>query len=55
MKETLIKLLLNLVKKEQIISFVAGAVFTIAASALSMTPNAFKDAVCSATPKVISK
>lgn len=55
MKDHLLRILLSLLKKEQIISFVAGAVFTIAASALSMTPNAFKDAVCSATPKVISK
>lgn len=55
MKETLLRLALSLVKKEQIIGFVAGAIFTISASVLNMTPDAFKTAVCSAQPKVISK
>lgn len=55
MKDTILRILLSLVKKEQLIGFVAGAVFALAASVLHMTPEAFKQAVCSAPAKVIVK
>lgn len=50
MKDMILRILLSLVKKEQIITFVAGAVFALAASLLHMTPEAFKNAVCASKP-----
>lgn len=48
MKDTLIRIVLSMIKKEQIIGFIAGVVITVASGLLGMSPDAVKRAVCSA-------
>lgn len=48
MKDVVLRVLLGLVKKDQLIGFIAGAIMAVAAGVLGMTPVAVKSAVCAA-------
>ncbi len=48
MKDVLLKVLLGLVNKKQIIGFVAGAVISITATVLGIVPLELKTVICSA-------